>query len=172
MAAIQKSYVNDRLWTNIAGRVQSAATINQQHPHASGSMNFATDPRVSMPASTTLTPQWSEILSVGRTVAKHFSRVTRALYGITGDISPAYNAYGYFYVDSSRHPTHYNNVETQITNYSPANPSPAGMSLSQIETHYNALSNILINNAGQETPDLRICHGSCHVDCHASRGRR
>ncbi len=172
MADIQKSNVNDRLWTHIANRIQTSIAVNQAHPNASGSQNFQTDPRTSIPLTTSDDAKWAEMLNAGRAIAKYFTRITYGLYGISGNVSPAYNAYGYFYVDPARHSAHYNNVENQLTNYTAANPSPTGMTLAQVEAQYTALSNVIIANAAQETPDLRICHASCHSNCHASRGRR
>lgn len=43
--------------------------------------------------------------------------------------------------------------------------------LSNIRSLYTQLRNIAIGSEAYQV-DLRVCHSSCHDDCHASRGRR
>lgn len=171
--AITKGDIHYRLWQNISNNLLSQiGGVNQSHEDASGSWNFSADPR---PAANNLAlsaiPYWSEMINVGKDIANYFRYITYALYGVTGNIPPAYNAYAYFYVDPGRHQTHFNNVTNQINNYWQNNPG-TGMTTQQVENFYNQLTAILVANRSQQVPDLRVCHGSCHTNCHQSRGRR
>lgn len=169
---IKKSDVLASQWNDICARLFSGRSINGAHAHANGAWNYNSDPRqpeAGMQGDTT--PRWTRMLEGGRAVARHFANVTYALYGISGNRSPAYSAYAYFYVDPNRHATHYNNVINAINSYAPGIPA-AGMSLAQVRDAYTVMSNHLINNLHAQVPDLRVCHGSCHSSCHNSRGRR
>lgn len=113
-----------------------------------------------------------ELAARCRELARVFSRVVRGMYGIAGNIAPAYTDYNIFYVIPGYHANHYNSVMVQI-DQQPYNEMAAG-NITQWgpAVYLDRLASLIINSREQETVDIRICHASCHVSCHASRGRR
>lgn len=115
--------------------------------------------------------QQANLVIMARDLAAVFANVVRGIYGIQGNWPPAFSGTDIFYVSGGYHAGHYNQLRTWIDQ---AYFGEISGTVTQwgIATYLDRLANLIINAKNNETVDLRICHGSCHLSCHSSRGRR
>lgn len=171
---IRKSDIDWRLLHHITNQVNHNS-ISNAHSHARGTYN-KNEPAHRANAlwyMGSAIPIWREMLTAGSMLCQYWAQATYAMFGITGNVSPAYTSYATFIVDPDYHRAHYNAVVNDvvaITTYA----NQGIMNLGVVSSHYYLMIEKVtsrINRLG-DVPDIRVCHGSCHTNCHQSRGRR
>ena len=180
MADLSKTQQNTLVQSNIVNLFNTSSYGGgfPNGPGALGSVNDSMlDPYDSQPVEATVSNYLTndvsknEYITAIKNLVTLYAKITRGMYGVTGNHTGVWTAYEIFFVKPVNHQAHY---DTNINSVSSdtANELTGDVTEAVIVAYLQRMFAIINNTKDSVTVDLRVCHSSCHSNCHSARGRR